>query len=83
MLKRVLLILALGMIGTIEAIAYWFHTMNGPVNFSGGQPPTTCNVNTVKRDCQTLRCLSGVWYCDKHESPMCNEGRCTCFYGCL
>ena len=36
MLKRVLLILALCVIGAIAAAAYWFHTMNGPVNSSGG-----------------------------------------------
>ena len=81
--KHVLLILALCVIGTVAAIAYWFHTMNGPVNSSGGQPPTSCSVQTAQYDCGKLRCISHVWYCDNHGAPICSEGRCVCFYGCL
>jgi len=47
MLQRILLILALFVIVAVAAITYWFHTMNGPVNSSGGQPPTSCSVQTA------------------------------------
>jgi hypothetical protein len=87
MLKRVLLILALGIllwvIGTVAKFAYYVHANSGPLNSSGGQPPTACAVQTAKHDCGKLNCISHVWYCDSHGSPICDEGRCRCFYGCL
>jgi hypothetical protein len=87
MLKRVLLILALGaslwVIGTVVRVAYYIHTHSGPLNSSGGQLPTSCSVQTVKQDCQALKCISGVWYCDEHGTPMCMDGKCVCYYGCL
>jgi len=87
MLKRVLMTLVLGVsvlaIVAVATVAYQIYTLRGPLNSNGGQPPTSCAVETTQRDCQKLVCVSNVWYCDKHGSPMCGNGKCECFYGCL
>jgi hypothetical protein len=83
MLMRISLFLALCGALAVAAVAYWFFGRSGPLNSSGGQPPTTCTVETVKQDCRKLNCVSNVWYCDKHGGPICDQNKCVCFYGCL
>jgi hypothetical protein len=82
------LVLALGIVlwvlWTLARFAYYVHMNPGPLNSSGGQPPTACTVETEKEDCGKLVCISHVWYCDHRGAPICSKsGMCTCFYGCL
>ena len=86
-LNRIVLALALGVIlfgvGWLVVVAYLVHTRSGPLNSSGGEPPTACTVQTAEQDCRKLRCISHVWYCDEHGTPTCFQGKCMCWYGCL
>jgi hypothetical protein len=86
-LNRVILALAVGVVlfgvGWLVTVAYVIHTRRGPLNSSGGQPPTACTEQTAQQDCQKLKCVSHVWYCDEHGTPICFQGKCLCFYGCL
>ena len=76
-------VLALYGIARIALIVYVTHTLPGPLNSSGDQPPTACTVKTVEHDCRKLNCVSRVWYCDRRGSPLCLQNKCVCFYGCL
>ena len=79
-LRRI--VLAIGLLGALIASAagLWIGTHNGPPDYFGGRPPTSCMKETLMRDCGKLMCDTDVWNLKQLGVPYCESGTCRCYF---